>query len=358
MGISGVTKRNSGQGLIGYGLWLMIPLCLCLCVCARTEAEELRLNQIQVIGTHNSYHVRPVEPLFTAVRLVHAKAKTWDYTHAPLDVQLDRGVRSFELDLHHSAEGYRVYHAQLFDFGTTCRRFVDCLEVLRAWSAEHPRHVPIMMLLEIKDEPLAQITTPTLLIDAPALDRLDEEIRSVLSLDQLIVPDMVRGDAPTLNQAVRERGWPTLEASRGRFMFILHEGGAIRETYAKGRPSLEGRVMFTRSEEGRPDAAALVVDWPSVDRIQRLVREGYIVRTRADAQLRFDTSRREAALASGAQIVSTDYPRGEADEATGYVVELPGGVAARPNPVNVPTSSSLKEIEDPKYLETGSTGAP
>ena len=48
------------------------------------------------------------------------------------------------------------------------------------------------------------------------------------------------------------------------------------------------------------------------ERIAALVRDGYIVRTRADADT-FEartnsTERRDRALGSGAQYVSTDYP--------------------------------------------------
>jgi len=50
-------------------------------------------------------------------------------------------------------------------------------------------------------------------------------------------------------------------------------------------------------------------------------------------------------LASGAQIVSTDYPAAEPARWDGhYFVALPGGArAARCNPVNAPAGCSLKE---------------
>jgi hypothetical protein len=78
--------------------------------------------------------------------------------------------------------------------------------------------------------------------------------------------------------------------------------------------------------------------------IADMVGRGYIVRTMADAstvQARSgDVTIRDAALASGAQIVSTDYyrpdPRGSMPGSgwTNYKVELPGGGPARSNPVN------------------------
>ena len=44
--------------------------------------EQLRINQLQFLGTHNSYHVRdPAKP--------NKNFPDWSYSHAPLDVQLD-----------------------------------------------------------------------------------------------------------------------------------------------------------------------------------------------------------------------------------------------------------------------------
>lgn len=92
--------------------------------------------------------------------------------------------------------------------------------------------------------------------------------------------------------------------------------------------------MFVRSEEGRPDAATLVRDHAHDEAIPRLVREGYLIRTRADSGLHHTDARKRAAIDSGAQIVSTDFPPGEMDTENGYVLEFPGGVPFRVNPVN------------------------
>ena len=73
--------------------------------------------------------------------------------------------------------------------------------------------------------------------------------------------------------------------------------------------------MFTNSTPGQPDAAFIKENDPTganQARIADEVRRGYVVRTRADADTRQartgDTTMRDAALASGAQWVSTDYP--------------------------------------------------
>jgi len=63
---------------------------------------ELRLNQVQARGTHNSYHLEPADPVDESHR----------YSHLPLGRQLaELGVRQVELDLHlRTGVGFEVFH--------------------------------------------------------------------------------------------------------------------------------------------------------------------------------------------------------------------------------------------------------
>ena len=62
--------------------------------------SDVRINEITMRCTHNSYHRRP-ELLADS---------SHDYEHAPLDVQLgEQGVRAFELDVH-AGDGFPVFH--------------------------------------------------------------------------------------------------------------------------------------------------------------------------------------------------------------------------------------------------------
>lgn len=310
-----------------------------VCAAAVPAAElrfdaPLRMNQIQVIGTHNSYHKRP--KTLTIAKMITSATEDWDYEHAPLDVQLDNGVRSFELDIHNTKDGWAVYHLPMIDPETTCATFRGCLELVRIWSDAHPQHVPISFLIEYKDEGKL-IDTREGGLDAESADRLDADVREVFPPGKLIVPDDVRGEFETLEKAILERGWPTLASARGKVFFILHEQGANRELYLKDHPSLKGRAMFVRSEPGRPEAATLVRDNPFSEGLEDLVRKGYWVRTTAGGPPRDgkkDSPKREQALASGAQIVSSDYPPGNSN--ADFVVALPTNTPARCNPVNAP----------------------
>ena len=182
-------------------------------------------------------------------------------------------------------------------------------------------------------------------------DALDAEIRSVLSPADLITPDDVRGDDPSLGHAVRTRGWPTLGDVRGRVMFMLdNENFAAIEL--AGHPSLRGRILFAPSAPGDDDAAVAKLNDPIVDaaKIKAALAANMLVRTRADAdtvQARANsTTMRQAALTGGAQFVSTDYE--VPDPRFGpYVVKMPGGTPARCNPVTAPPNCTSTDVEDP-----------
>jgi hypothetical protein len=308
--------------------------------------DELRMNQVQVLATHNSYHIQQDQPI--------PASPTTQYTHPPLDQQLDLGVRGFELDVVNSPDGtFPVVHTPVVDNTSNCTPLAQCLDVVRQWSRAHPGHVPINILVEPKDE-IELVIDPTLRpFDAAGLDQLDALVRASLGR-QLITPDNVRGKSKTLRDAVTKKGWPTLGKTRGKIMVILSRAGVIRDTFLQGHPSLEGRAMFVTTGERSRAAAVIKVDDPDEARIRALVEQGFIVRTRADADLveprAGNTTRRETALRSGAQIVSTDFEVAVPAIAGDYVVVIPGGTPAGCNPVNAPKNCRPRDVENPRRL--------
>ena len=174
--------------------------------------------------------------------------------------------------------------------------------------------------------------------DAAALRALDEEVLRVLGRDRVLTPDDVRGEAPNLEAAILDQGWPTLEEAGGKFVFVLDQGGAIRDTYLEGNETLEGRVFFVNIDPGHPSAAIRILNDPFEleSEIRESVAAGYLVRTRADANTvearSGDTTRREAAFTTGAQYISTDYYFPEQVSGSDYLVRIPdvvGGTVAR-----------------------------
>lgn len=69
--------------------------------------DSARLNQVQVIGTHNSYHIAATPPVMQALRARNEKlAMSLDYTHRPLADQFSMfGIRQIELDVFADPKG-------------------------------------------------------------------------------------------------------------------------------------------------------------------------------------------------------------------------------------------------------------
>jgi hypothetical protein len=336
-------------------------LALGLCVATAAPTEPLRLNDIAVIGTHNSYKLPMPAATMAQVRAADpAAADALDYGHRPLAAQLDAGARQLELDVsydprggHYAAgsadprlrrPGFKVLHIPGIDNASSCVLLSDCLRIIRRWSAAHPRHVPILILFNAKDERnAARGGVDALPFDAAAYDALDAELRQGLGEAKLVTPDEVQGRYQTLHDAVLAGNWPTLKRARGRFLLALDEPPAKVAVYRGARRSLEGRAMFINTDEASPAAAYLTLNDPVRDgeRIRRDVAAGFVVRTRADANTKEaranDRRPRDAALAGGAQYVSTDYLWPDPRFAGGYYVAQPGSSVARCNPVRQPS---------------------
>lgn len=335
--------------------------------------ERLRLNEIQVIGTHNSYHLAPVPKVMELIAVSGAEtARGIDYTHEAFSKQFsDYGIRQIELDLYADPEGglystpsawkllgspiddprmqfdfadvmrkpgFKIIHAPGFDYATHTPTLEQALEQIVDWSQSNPHHLPILVLLELKDSTLPLSGVKPKPFDESTLDELDRVVLNTVPEQRRWIPDTIRGNHATLRDAVTKQGWPTLKASTGKIFFALDNTNGIRDRYVKDHPSLEGRAMFASVDADHPAAAWMKINNPigEFEKIQSAVKQGFLVRTRADADTRQarsgDTKMRDAAMASGAQFISTDYPVRD-ERFTDYQVQWPDRAVYRRNPV-------------------------
>ncbi|GAA4160981.1 phosphatidylinositol-specific phospholipase C1-like protein [Chryseobacterium ginsenosidimutans] len=369
--------------------------------------KDLKINQIQVLGTHNSY-AKPVDPkvlkLATGImdkfkdsyfdKMSAAEkakfqeyhpngidfAEGLNYNHPDFNEQLNAGLRNLEIDVYYDPTGnrftkpasyellkkqgvtdlapfstedldkpgFKVMHIADLDFRTHYTTLKKALQALKDWSDKNPDHIPIFIQIEAKDSglPLFPNAAEVLKFDQKAFDDLDQEVLSVLGRDNIITPDDVRGKYKTLNEAILHNNWPKVNDSKGKFIFILLPSSAgisnNESPYLTGHPSLKGRMMFIESDPGKENSAFILYDNAIVrqNEIQKLVKEGYLVRTRTDIETYEakvnDRTREKAAFSSGAQVVSTDFFKKGNTYGTNYYVTIPGGETARCNPVNSP----------------------
>jgi membrane-associated phospholipid phosphatase len=341
---------------------------------------HLKLNDLMTVGTHNSYKAAiPPAEMAVIAQTAPKAAKGLDYSHLPLPEQLDAGARQLELDVVYDPDsgrfahpllpsilgekldpayvaimqspGFKVMHVPDIDFRSVCTTFVACLTEIRTWSHAHPDHAPILITINAKDDNPTPGGVKPLPFTTKAYDAFDAEVRSVFAPQDLITPDDVQGRFPTLRDAVLHDAWPTLAKARGKVLIVLDETPDKVAVYRGARHSLEGRVMFIGADEASPASAILILNDPIKDgpRIAADVRAGYLVRTRADADTvearKNDTGPRDAALASGAQAISTDYMTPAPRFPGGYQVKLPGGAAVVCNPLRAATACGGLPVE-------------
>lgn len=331
---------------------------LLLLISPVVDKGKVHINKIQVIGSHNSYK-KAIDPaLFKLFQKKDSvSASKIDYEHVSLTEQLEMGLLNLEIDVYADPKGgkyahpkglqwvpnqppfdtagvmnepgFKVLHIPDLDFRSDCLTLRRCLHELKAWSDKHPDHPPVFITLEPKDgvSPNHELTEPDK-FTARDFDQLDSTLREDLGVAQLLVPDMVRGKYNTLEDAVLHDNWPTLDAARGKFVFLMDDNNRKRDLYIVGHPSLKGRVLFVNADPGTPEAAMMIRNNPRFPEMKSLVEKGYIIRTRADSDTKEarenDKSSFEAACNSGAQIITTDYYKKSTHFKSDYVISFDG----------------------------------
>lgn len=354
------------------------------------QIDDLKINQLQYLGSQNSYRMPTYEPLYNAIDKglgLFSKYKQpagWDYAHETLEDQLNKhNIRGLEFDIYYDPDGglfyhragnrlvgeptassipelnepgFKILHRPDFDYMSHHYTFKSALEAVKNWSDANKNHLPLTILVEPKDD--AYVSAATLLIPGDlltrpklitpaALDFIDKEIEEIFGQNakKIITPDEVRGDSETLEAAILTGAWPKLKDARGKIMFVLVNSGFEKSYYLNGHPSLEGRQMFTFSKPGKAECAFVRFDKPEkdLDEIQDLVAKGYMVRTLAEdgtkAAKEGDETQMTAAFASGAQLISTHYYRPDEryknnGDWTDYSVQFPSGELAIVNFMN------------------------
>ena len=332
-----------------------------------SQSDLLPINQIQVIGSHNSYK-KAIDPLLFKMlsKRDSVSMSKIEYSHVSLTEQLNLGLCNLEIDVYSDTAGgryahprgldlvpgqpaydiegvmkqpgFKVFHIPEIDFRSNSLTFKQCLEELKVWSAKHKTHYPVFITMNAKDDDMkrAGFTAPEK-FTAEIYDALDKEIVTYLGKENLITPDQVRGKYKSLERAVNAGNWPSLKEARGKFIFILDETGNKIKTYVQNHPSLKGRVLFANAEPGSPEAAILIRNRPQDSTIISMVKKGYLVRTRSDADTKMarenDRSDFEAACKSGAQIITTDYYYKSTHFKSDYRICFDGDTYFRVNPI-------------------------
>ncbi|HLP51615.1 MAG TPA: Ca2+-dependent phosphoinositide-specific phospholipase C, partial [Chitinophagales bacterium] len=195
-------------------------------VFCQAQPADLRLNQIQIIASHNSYKKRPSDKELKFLLKVKKQLGeennpiALDYGHLPFDSQFSYcNVRGLEIDINNDPKGglyykrkinsfvkgmkqksgvealrkpgLKVLHIKDVDYETHYHTFKESLIALKKWSDEHPNHLPMFINIESKNGSPADESGVLRFLgfkraakfDLAACDSIDAEIKSVFGDD-------------------------------------------------------------------------------------------------------------------------------------------------------------------------------
>jgi len=147
--------------------------------------DSIRLNEIRVLASHNSYKKKPDPKVLRFLSRFKKQLGEsndpiqMDYGHLPLSRQFDDyGVRGIEIDINYDPKGglyakrklnvfilgirqrvkdtrmyepgFKVLHIADVDYETNYLTFREVLIELKIWSESHPNHTPIFVNIEAK----------------------------------------------------------------------------------------------------------------------------------------------------------------------------------------------------------------
>lgn len=281
--------------------------------------EGVKLNEIAVMGTHNSYQLLgtlPKQGLMKTLQiisfgLVENKAV---FEMDTFTEQLEQGIRNLEIDIETvDDEGdvsFIVTHKAIIDNVSSAYNLAKGLEEIAMWSDNNPGHLPVYLLIEPKDD-VPSINNMKNFSLEYALE-LDKVLRQVLG-DRLFTPQQVMGDYESFEEMRKADGWPTLKQAAGKIIVLLHTCDVTQE-YIDTDTSIKTQAMFPMLLFGdidKPYASFILDNDPVIasENNKKTVDENNLmVRTRADDYPDFSDERYKSADNCGSHIITTDYP--------------------------------------------------
>lgn len=204
--------------------------------------------------------------------------------------QLDHGVRFLELDVHDNgyatSHDYGVGHGSPGDLvdhagNPASNNLRDWLTVVNTWSAQHPTHAPLIVMLDLKDN-----LTDNTSFAAGNLTAVNAELESVFGSRLLAAKDypagqptvdalrgrvlpLLSGDGGTRTEYKRDVGYHPAVALNGRGQIVeVHDSGGGALWYWTGTYGADGRVTWLRHgryDSGQTPAVALNDDGSLVE---------------------------------------------------------------------------------------------
>lgn len=203
--------------------------------------KDVKLIDLQFLATHNSYK-KEKSTLEKFYSKFSKSLSEGNYYFESLTDQLNAGIRSFEYDLFYRQQktgvSFHSFHIGYADMSSNAFDFSACLEELDLWSQNNPNHLPITVILELKETGDAY---PYKTITKQQLTNLDELIKD--KIKNLFTPSQAIKGYGDLNEMRAYEASPALKETMGKILFILHPGKLTKD-YVALDESFKTQAMF------------------------------------------------------------------------------------------------------------------
>ena len=302
-------------------------------------SDGVKINEIAVIGTHNSYQMLPtpqsrlhekiLKVLYNGNMGTKYKFEMDSYTE-----QLEHGIRNLEIDIEavdkNGEISFVVSHEPIKDNTSSAYDFAEGLREIAMWSDHNPNHLPVYLLIEPKGNVPSVCHMQNFSIEyAKELDKITREVLG----DRLMTPKKLMGNYETFEEMRTADGWPTLKEAAGKIIVLLHPCD-VTEDYINLDTSLSSQAIFPVLvfEDIERDCASFILDnepeYAKENNKKTVDEKNLMVRTRADSYPNFSDERYAFANECGSHIITTDYPPRTVRESDhtytfdGYTVKL------------------------------------
>ncbi len=282
-------------------------------------SDGVKINEIAVIGTHNSYQMLPTPQKYAFEKYLMfisggKKGTKLNFEMDPYTVQLECGIRNLEIDIETVDKdgeiSFIVTHSPISDNTSSAYDFAKGLSEIALWSDNNPKHLPVYLLIEPKGEVPSINNMKDFSVEYAK--ELDEIIREVLG-DRLLTPEQTMGKYQSFEEMRMADGWPSLKDVAGKIIVLLHPCD-VTDEYINIDTSLASQAMFPMlrfDSIDKPYASFILDNEPEAateNNKKTIGEKNLMVRTRADNYPAFNEERYEYTDNCGSHIITTDYP--------------------------------------------------
>lgn len=282
--------------------------------------DGIKLNEIAILGTHNSYQTlatsetRFLMGIIDAITLKKLGLNTFDFEMDTLTEQLEMGVRNVEIDIETLDKDnrieFKVTHNSLIDNASSAYDFKKALKEIKMWSDNNPNHIPVIIIVEPKSFVIEINGMKKFSLEYAK--ELEKIVADTLGESLLTPADMLR-DYESFKEMREKDDWISLKEAQGKILVLLHDCD-VTESYIALDETIRTQKMFPmlRYDDRNESYTSFILEndpWNADSRkSESLDKYNLIIRTRADKYPNYSAERYEVTENCGSQIITTDFP--------------------------------------------------